>query len=92
MSFISSDSSNVIIDTLKGSESGAGLILRVYESYGQRNKVKLNIQLLVNKVEECNLVEKFIRDITIENGLIEFEIKPYEIKTFMLYRVYKDVE
>lgn len=92
MSFISTDSRNVIIDTLKSSESGAGLILRVYESYGQRNKVKLNIQLPVNKVEECNLVEEVIRDITIENGLLEFEIKPFEIKTFILYRVYKDVE
>jgi alpha-mannosidase len=84
-SFLSVDKENVIVEALKAAEDGSGLILRVYETYGQQDTCTLSINFDVTSVTECNLVEESISaPIEVENHQISFRIRPFEIKTFRL--------
>jgi alpha-mannosidase len=84
-SYLSVDQENVVIEVVKRAEEGQGMIVRVYEAYGRRTKAQLEVphhQTLA--VYECDLMEQIQAQISIVGGKAAFEIKPYEIKTFML--------
>lgn len=84
-SFFSSSKENVIIETVKPAEEQNAIVLRVYESFGRRTKAQLLVPTQITACRECNLMEQPEREITCADGKIEFEIKPYEIKTFLLF-------
>ncbi|MBD1383263.1 alpha-mannosidase [Metabacillus arenae] len=75
-------SDHVMVDTVKKAENGNQLVLRVHEFTGRRGTVQINSDLTVQSWRECNLMEKPIGDQYKEQ--IIFEIKPYEIKTFLV--------
>ena len=83
-SFVSTNKENVIIDTIKGAEDNDGIIIRVYESQGARVKAKLNFSFDISSATETNLMEVNEQDIEIKERCFEFNIKPYEIKTFRI--------
>ncbi|RAK07839.1 alpha-mannosidase [Halanaerobium saccharolyticum] len=79
---------NLILSAFKKSEFDQDYILRVYDSYGQRNKSTVSFFKELWQVKEVNLME---RDMKTDNEIIikdsksfTFEIKPYEIKTFKI--------
>ena len=73
---------NVILDTVKGTEDGDGLIVRVYESQGIRGKAAIDFGFAVKDAVECNLMEVNEAPAAVEDRSLHFTIKPYEIKTF----------
>ncbi len=75
---------NVIIDTIKAAEDGDGIIMRVYESAGIRGNVEITLNELPAKVQECNLMEENERIIDTVDATFDFDIKPFEIKTFRI--------
>ena len=81
-SFIDVEADSTILETVKISEDGDYLILRFYEYGNRREKVKVNLNQEIKQLKECNLVEKNIAELAAEANYFEFEIKPYEIKTF----------
>jgi alpha-mannosidase len=84
-SYLAVDQENVVIEVVKRAEEGQGMIVRVYEAYGRRTKAQLEVphhQTLA--IYECDLMEQIQAQISIAGGKAAFEIKPYEIKTFML--------
>ena len=67
------------------------MIIRMYEGYGRKHKVKgkvfAQISRCPKKVLVCDLLEKEISEEIIfdkNNKLISFEIEPFEIKTIRL--------
>lgn len=82
ISFASVDKENVIIEVVKHCEDSDDIIIRVYESYNRRTKARLSLLNSIAEVKECNLLEEDIANISFEGNSFEFEIKPYEIKTF----------
>lgn len=44
------------------------------------------VNLPVSEVTECDLLERPLRKVMFENGILEDHIKPYEIKTYRLHR------
>jgi alpha-mannosidase len=87
MSFMSPDRPSVILETLKAAEDGNGLILRVYESVGQHDRITIQLALPYREVTECNLLEEPLArtaGFTAKGGRLEFPITPFEIKTFRL--------
>ncbi len=84
-SFLHTDCDNVIIETLKGAQQGEGLILRLYETYGQSGRVCLSIDFPVQRVEACNLAEEPAGEQKLMGNQLTFRIRPFEIKTFRLY-------
>ena len=82
--FASVDSENVIIDTVKKAEDGNGLIVRVYEAYGQRNKAAITFGHAPKNVSECNLMEEEEQPAKVKGNTLSLYIKPYEIRSFKI--------
>lgn len=83
-SMISIAEKNCFFETIKRAEDGNGYILRVYENRNKRSKIHIALNLPVSEVTECDLMERPLRNVTFENGILQDSIKPYEIKTYRL--------
>jgi alpha-mannosidase len=75
---------NVIVSALKPGRDGS-VILRVYEASGRPSvgvSIKLHSEL--TSVHEANLMEDAGRELRTEQNSFQFDLHPYEIKTFKL--------
>ena len=76
--------SNVVASALKPGPKGS-IILRVYEASGKSSPgVKVKIQTKVLTANESNLMEDTGRKLEVNNDTFQFDLRPYEIKTFKL--------
>ncbi len=85
-SFMNVDKNNVVLETIKKAEDGNGVIVRIYEVENKRTKVRLNTAITVHKAVETDMLENEIYSNlkVIDEHNIEFEIKPYEVKTIRI--------
>jgi alpha-mannosidase len=74
---------NVQIDAVKKAEDTNQIVIRVHEFTGARCNVRLESDLFIKSWQECDLVERMTGKKS-EKNLIQFNIKPYEIKTFVV--------
>lgn len=75
---------NVVVSTLKPGRDGSA-ILRVYEAAGQAIKgAKIKLQAGIASAYEANLMEDNGRHLTTADDTLQFDLSPYEIKTFKL--------
>lgn len=75
-SFARSTNQAVVIDTVKPSYDGLGIIVRAFESEGRVNTTKIDLAVDYAAIAETNLMEEGEK--TVENSLT---FAPYEIKT-----------
>jgi alpha-mannosidase len=90
-SLASVNKANVVIETIKYAVDDEDIIVRLYESDNAKTKTSLNWGERVSRVVECNLMEEDLEDQADfklrdegEGSAFDFEIKPYEIKTYRL--------
>ena len=76
------ESRNVVIDSIKESIDGKGIVVRLYEALGFRTADTLTLSFPYEKVEECNLVEEDRRKLR----SLRLEFSPFEIKTLYFTR------
>ena len=84
-SFAGVEGDSVVLETVKRSEDGSGVILRLYESRNQRVNAKVTLFCTPAKVMECSLLEEpddGSCGVRMEQNGFAFTIRPYEIKTF----------
>ena len=81
-SFISSDCKNIVIDTVKCSEDGDGIVIRAYEAFGTRCEATISLND-VYTIYETDLLERDRVEIC-EGKSIERVFHPFEIVTFYL--------
>ncbi len=85
-SFISVSADNVLLEALKKCEDEDAYILRFVEKTGKRTKTKVSFFSDIERVSECNLLEREDAPFDgFEGSDIEFEIDPFEIKTFKIF-------
>ena len=84
MSFVSVDKPNVVIEAVKKAEDSDDIIVRVYECHNKRSKARLSLNKAPKKCVECNLLEEVEEEIVVSGKDIDFEIKPFEIKTLKI--------
>jgi alpha-mannosidase len=84
LSLVNMDATNVILEVLKEAEDGQGLIIRLFETYGQRGSVHLEFASPIKYAEECDLLERRLADVEYCHANLQFYIKPYEIRTFRI--------
>lgn len=82
-SFIELDAENVVLDTVKPGET-EGLVLRLYEATGGREKVNVRVDMPVDKAEEINLLEEYVATLPLDQEDVNLEYRPYEVKTIRL--------
>ena len=81
-SYIHTNCDNIVIDTVKKSEDGEEIVLRIFETYNTVNDVVLTMGFSVDSCEETDLLERHLEDLPVTDGQIRFTIHPYEIKTY----------
>ncbi|OXS54674.1 alpha-mannosidase [Cohnella sp. CIP 111063] len=74
---------NVMVDAVKKSEDGERLVVRVHEYAGLRSRVEMTGDCRIVSLRECTLMEQPMSGAA-ESESASFEIKPYEIKTFIV--------
>lgn len=84
LSLASVDKDNVMIEVIKKAEDDDSLIVRVYEYHNSRTNVTLTAFKKLSSVKECNLIERDLNNIVFDGDKFNFDIKPYEIKTFKI--------
>lgn len=84
MSTVSVNRKNIIIDTVKKSENGHELIVRLYECHNRRTAASLSFFKKIGYACETDLEEKEIGVIETGDNTLSFEIYPHEIKTFKI--------
>jgi len=76
--------SNIVTSALKPGRDG-GVVLRVYEASGRRTEgVKIKFRFPLVSAHETNLIEEATRNLNVQNNTLEFDLGPFEIKTFSL--------
>jgi len=83
-SLCSTNMKNVVIETIKPAEDGNGVVVRLYECDNSLTNATLLWNQPFSIVEDCNLLEEKIDDVAFNKNEINFTIKPYEIKTFLI--------
>lgn len=81
-SFFSVDATNVVLETVKKAEREDATVLRLYECHNRRSKVSVKVGIPFKRVYECDLMEDNIASVSSRDGSFEFEIRPFEIRTF----------
>lgn len=83
-SFLTIDNEQVEVDAVKKSESGDAIVVRFHEFAGSRQNVELKFGFPFYAWTESDLRERPIGECPV-SGPIRMEVKPYEIKTILLY-------
>ncbi|HTQ11890.1 MAG TPA: glycoside hydrolase family 38 C-terminal domain-containing protein, partial [Fimbriimonadaceae bacterium] len=82
--FVHCDDRNIVIETVKKSEEGDDLIVRVYECHNSRGAAELSCIREPQAAYLCDLEENPIGDLEVSDGLVRFDYKPFEIVTIRL--------
>ena len=83
---VSINCENVVLDTIKKAEDSDALVIRMYECYNRRSNVNVTFLKELAEVTECNLMETPLKQVPFYGNVFSFEIRPYEIKTFLLLK------
>ena len=83
-SFVSIDCENVIVSAVKKAENGKGTIVRMYESYGQKNGAEITFGLDIKQAFLINLIEEDIKELAVNSNAITIAFKPFEIQTIRI--------
>ena len=78
------DASNVVLETVKPAEDGEGWIARLYEAYGSRTCMTVQLPDGVRRVWRTNLLEQKEEELEIAGGSITLWLTPYEIMTLYI--------
>jgi len=70
---------DVILETVKVSEDGKGIVARVYERYGRDCAAIIKPKFEFKKVYESNMIEDELKEVEVE----EFDFGKYEVKTLI---------
>ena len=81
---VSVNKGNIVIEVVKRSEDGKGIVVRAYESAGGQTSARISFGFDVNKVYECDLMEDNRKLLPIIKNGVECIFAPFEIKTFYI--------
>ena len=74
----------VAVSSLKQGANGSA-VLRIYEATGKpARRVKVKFASQIKTAEEVNLMEDFLRRIRVTRGVLQLNLRPFEIKTLKL--------
>jgi alpha-mannosidase len=80
-SFASVDADNVLIDAVKKAEDSDALIVRMFESYGQRGEVLLSFARAPKSISVCDMMEENDKPVKFKGHTAALYFTPYEIKS-----------
>ncbi len=82
--FFTVDRDGVILEAVKKAEDEQAIILRLYEAYNSRGKVTVHSSLPIREAILCDLLEREVGRLRVENNAFSLSIQPFEIVTVKL--------
>jgi alpha-mannosidase len=82
--FAKLDAPGLRLSACKKSEDGNEIILRVYEAHGGRGTATLETKFGRDRAAMTNLLEEETETLEIVDGTLEFDFRPFEVKTIRL--------
>ena len=79
--FVACDRANVLVETVKPADDGAGTILRLYETARTRTRARLTFAVPPARVTRCDLRERDAEAVELRDGGVSLTVAPYEIVT-----------
>lgn len=83
-SLVTVGSPNVIIESIKVSEDGDKVTVRLYEAGGIPVKTDMIINLDVDSAEKTNMLEEIICECDLNDGIIALKLRVFEIQTYLI--------
>jgi alpha-mannosidase len=84
-SLVSTDSPNLVVETVKKAEDEDALIVRFHEAHGQRGRAKLKFGVPIDSAIEVNLMEEIdstlSTDLSTAGDAVTLSYGPYDIRT-----------
>jgi alpha-mannosidase len=80
-SFLSVDSSAVILTALKKAEDDNSIVLRFYKLASGADEATITLPKVPSGAVEADLMEKPLSALTVRDNTFKVQLKPYEIKT-----------
>jgi len=81
---VTCDDRNIVIETVKKAEDSDDMIIRLYECHNSRGNAELFCFNTPTEAVLCDLEENEIADLDVNDGLVQFSYKPFEIITIKL--------
>lgn len=85
-SLVASNCDNVFTETVKLSEDGNDVIVRLYEAKRMKKDVTLTFGFNVEKVYITDMLENEISEVKVNNNAVTITVKPFEIVTLKIKR------
>ncbi len=83
---ITCDRENVLVETIKKAEADDSVVVRLYEAYDQKTRVKIRPAFDYSAVYLCDLLENNIRELQASDGSVELNVTNFEIITLKFKR------
>jgi alpha-mannosidase len=83
-SFVKVDPENLVLTAMKQTEAGDGLVLRFYETNGQKGTATIHVPAGVSEAHEANLMEKQEGSVQVSGDTITVPVGAWEIKTLVV--------
>ena len=80
-SALSLDCENVICETVKKAERDGDTVIRLYECRNRRTKAMLQLGVPAKQVFVCDMMERELCELPVENGRVELNLSGFEILT-----------
>ena len=82
--FAQVDCENVMIESVKRALNQDATVIRLYECYGERAHVTLTLGGKPDSVHAISMMEDDQGQLPVNGNTVEFDIKPYEILSFIV--------
>lgn len=85
-SMVTVDKENIFVEAVKEAEDDDSVIVRLYDAFDTRTKVKVKFGFDVEKVETASILEEPEGEIPVAGNQVELTVKPFEIVTLKVTR------
>lgn len=83
-SFVSTDADNIVVETVKRSEDGKGVVVRAYESINALTPFSLTFARPVKKAWRTNLLEEKREELEVDGKTVKTVAAPYGLVTVLV--------
>ena len=78
------DTPQVIVEAIKRAEDSDAVIVRLYEAWGGSCKARIQTTLDAKRAYLCDLLERHLDEVAVDEGAIELTLAPFKILTLKL--------
>ena len=78
-SLVTADKENIFVEAVKEAEDDESVVVRLYDAYGTRTRVKVRFGFEVAKVETASILEEAEEEVPVVGNEVEISVKPFEI-------------